>query len=111
MDIQDTSGGLGPQKYTMKTICLISAIHTLLIIVHEEIKVRIERHPKAPEVGILTAPEAVTRTDSRTSQRHLGTLVNRGRRASHTASLDQLPETSGPMRVLHIVMSVNRTTR
>ena len=51
--------------------------------------------PRPPEVGILTAHDAVA-TNSRKDQHQLGKLVNQGRHAAHVASLDQLPETARP---------------
>ena len=50
---------------------------------------------RPPEVDMLAAHDAVT-TNSRKAQHKLGTTVNQGRHAAHTASLDQLPETTLP---------------
>ena len=44
---------------------------------------------------MLAAHDAVT-TNSRKAQQKLGRLVNQGRHAAHTASLDQLPDTAHP---------------
>ena len=51
--------------------------------------------PRPPEVDILAAHDAVTST-SRKAQHKLGKLVNQGRHAAHTASLDLLSETARP---------------
>ena len=51
--------------------------------------------PRPPEVDMLVAYDTVTR-NSRKAQHKLGKLVNQGRRATHTASPDQLPETARP---------------
>ena len=47
------------------------------------------------DADMRVAHDAVT-TSSRKAQRELGKLVNQGRRATHTASLEQLPETARP---------------
>ena len=54
-----------------------------------------DRAPRPPEADMLAAHGAVT-TNSRKTQQKLGKLVNQGRHAAHTASLDQLPDTAHP---------------
>ena len=51
--------------------------------------------PRPPEVDILAAHDAVT-PNSWKVQHKLGKLVDQGRHAMHTASLDLLPETARP---------------
>ncbi|CAN0596167.1 unnamed protein product, partial [Laminaria digitata] len=51
--------------------------------------------PRPPEADMLAAHDAVT-TNSRRAQQKLGKLVNQGRHAAHTASLEGLPETARP---------------
>ena len=53
------------------------------------------RAPRPPEADMLAAHDAVT-TNSRKAQQKLEKLVNQGRHAPHTASLDQLPDTARP---------------
>ena len=50
---------------------------------------------RTPEADMLAAHDAVT-TNSRKAQQKLGKLVNQGRHAAHTTSLDQLPDTARP---------------
>ena len=54
-----------------------------------------DRAPRPPEADMLAAHDAVT-TNSRKAQQKLGKLVNQGRHAAHTTSLDQLPDTAHP---------------
>ena len=54
-----------------------------------------DRPPRPPEADMLAAHDAVL-TNSRKAQHKLGNLVNQGRHAAHTASLDQLPDTARP---------------
>ena len=49
--------------------------------------------PRPPEVDILAAYDAVTTTSWKARDK-LGKLVNQGRHAAHTASLNLLPETA-----------------
>ena len=53
------------------------------------------RAPRPPEANMLATHDAVT-TNSGKAQQTLGKLVNQGRHAAHTASLDQLPDTARP---------------
>ena len=53
------------------------------------------RAPRPPGANMLAAHDAVT-TNSPKAQQILGKLVNPGRHAAHTASLDQLPDTARP---------------
>ena len=48
-----------------------------------------DRARRPPEADMLAAHDAVT-TNSRKAQQKLGKLVNQGRHAAHTTSLDQL---------------------
>ena len=49
--------------------------------------------PRFLEVDMLAAHDAVS-TDSRKAQRKVGRLLNRGRHAARTASLNQVSETA-----------------
>ena len=49
--------------------------------------------PRPPEADMLAAHNAVA-TNSRKAQQKLGKLVNQGRHAAHTVSLEELPETA-----------------
>ena len=51
--------------------------------------------PRPPEIDMLVAHDTVT-TNSRKAQHKVGKLVDQGRHAAHTASLDQLPQTARP---------------
>ena len=54
-----------------------------------------DRAPRPPEADTLAAYDTVT-TNFRKAQQKLGKLVNQGRHAAHTASLDQLLDTARP---------------
>ena len=64
-----------------------------------------DQAPRTPEADMLAAHDAVT-TNSTKAQQKLGKLVNQGRHAAHTASLDQLPDTARPpgpgLSLIHI---------
>ena len=49
--------------------------------------------PRPPEVEILATHDAVTK-NSRKAQEKFGKLVNQGRHVAHTASLDELPDST-----------------
>ena len=68
-----------------------------------------DNDPRPSEVHVLAAHGAVT-SDSLNSQHNLGKLVNRGRHASHTASLDQPPEMACPPKTENPLGEMEATT-